>query len=90
MRLGCGALLAAAALIFFGGLRALAVVLAAAAAHEAGHLIALALLGAPAREIRLGLTGAVMEADVSRLGFGAEAVAASLWSAAGLTRWDII
>jgi Zn-dependent protease len=84
VRVGCGALLAAAAVVFFGGLRALAVILAAAAAHEAGHLIALALLGAPAREIRLGALGAVMEADVSRLGFGAEAVAAAAGPAAGI------
>jgi Zn-dependent protease len=84
VHIGCGALLAAAAVVFFGGLRALAVLVAAAAVHEAGHLTALALLGAPAREIRLGALGAVMEADVSRLGFGAEALAAAAGPAAGL------
>ncbi|MCR5648688.1 MAG: hypothetical protein K6F67_04025 [Oscillospiraceae bacterium] len=75
--IGCGALLAAAALVFFGGLRALAVILAAAAVHEAGHLAALRALGAPVLEVRLGLAGAVIETDTSRLGFGAEALAAA-------------
>jgi len=82
--IGCGALLAAAAIIFFGGLRALAVIVAAAAVHEAGHLLALLALGAPILEVRLGLNGAVIEADTSRLGFGAEALAAAAGPAAGL------
>lgn len=84
LRIGCGALLAAAALIFFGGLRSLAVVIAAAAVHEAGHLTALHALGAPVLEIKLGLTGAVISADMSRLGFGAEALAAAAGPASGL------
>ena len=82
--IGCGALLAAAALVFFGGLRALAAVICAAAVHEAGHLAALRALGAPVREVRLCLTGAVIEADASRLGFGSEALAAASGPAAGL------
>ncbi len=81
---GCGALLAAAALVFFGGLRALAVIPAAAAVHEAGHLAALRALGAPVLEVRLDLAGAVIETDTSRLSFCAEALAAASGPAAGL------
>ena len=57
------------------GLRPTALILSAAAVHEAGHFAALHLLGAPVRGVRIGLFGAVMEADRSALGYGAELLA---------------
>ena len=54
------------------GWRPLALLLGAAALHEAGHCLALRLCGVPIRGIRLGVLGAVLEADCSRLSYGRE------------------
>ena len=54
------------------GLRTLGVVLAAAFLHEAGHWLALKALGGRVLGLRIGILGAVMEADCSRLSYGRE------------------
>ena len=57
------------------GWRLLAVVLGAAAVHEAGHCLALRLLGARALSLRIGALGAVLEAESSHLSYGGELAA---------------
>lgn len=53
----------------------LAMVLSAAALHELGHWLALRLCGAEVRSLRIGLLGAVLEADCARLSYGRELAA---------------
>lgn len=52
----------------------LVAVLAAAALHELGHWAALRLLGAEIRGLRIGILGAVLETDSTRLSYGRELV----------------
>ena len=49
------------------GWRLLAVLLSAAVLHEAGHWLALRLLGTRPRGFRLGVCGAVLETDSAAL-----------------------
>lgn len=73
------------------GWRLLAAVLGAAAVHEAGHFLALRLLGTRALGLRIGVLGAVLETENSRLSYGGELAAvlagpgANLLGAAVLT-----
>lgn len=53
----------------------LLVVLSAAAVHEVGHWMLLRLFGAEIRRLRIGILGAVLEADCSRLSYGRELAA---------------
>lgn len=53
----------------------LVTVLGAAAAHEAGHWLALRGFGADIRRLRVGLLGAVLETDCTRLSYGRELAA---------------
>lgn len=50
----------------------LLVILGAAAVHELGHWIMLRLFGAEILGLRIGMLGAVLEADCSRLSYGRE------------------
>lgn len=50
-------------------------VLLCAAVHELGHLAVLRLCGCRVREFRVGILGAVIEADTSRLSYGRELLA---------------
>ena len=84
LEVGCGFLLAAAARVFFGGRETLLCLAAASAVHEAGHLAALRAFGVRAEKIKLGVSGAVIAADTSRLTFAREALAAAAGPAAGL------
>ena len=52
------------AFCYLDGLGLFAPFFLAAALHECGHLLALRLLRAPVRELRLGLTGAVIRAEL--------------------------
>lgn len=61
IRVSAGALLAAAALLFFCEGRVLAALLLAAAVHEAGHLAALRALGGRLAGFRADACGAVLE-----------------------------
>ena len=54
------------------GTAALALTLLAAAAHECGHLAALRLCGCGVRRVQIGILGAEMETERSRLRYGAE------------------
>ena len=57
------------------GWRLLAVLLSAAVLHEAGHWLALRLLGTRPRGFRLGVCGAVLETDSAALSYGGELTA---------------
>lgn len=57
------------------GVPLLGMVLGAAAVHELGHWLALRWLGAEIRSLRVGLLGAVLETDCSRLSYGKELTA---------------
>lgn len=75
MRVSAGFLLLS---LWFGavnGWRMLALVLAAALIHEGGHWLMLKVLGANVLGVRVGLLGAVMEADCRRLSYGRELIA---------------
>lgn len=54
------------------GANLLLMILGAAAAHELGHWIMLRFFGADIRGLRIGMLGAVLEADCSRLSYGKE------------------
>ena len=66
------------------GWRPLAMVLSAAAVHEAGHLLALWALGAPAEGARLTMLGAVLEVRQERLSYGGELASVLAGPAANL------
>lgn len=57
------------------GANLLLMILGAAAAHELGHWIMLRFFGADIRGLRIGMLGAVLEADCSRLSYGKELLA---------------
>lgn len=57
------------------GWQLLAAVLGAAAIHEGGHWLALRLLGAKIRGLRIGVLGAVLETDSRSLSYGGELMA---------------
>lgn len=57
------------------GLQMTLLILAVAALHELGHLLALWLFGAPVKGVQIGVFGAVLEADTSRLSYAKELVA---------------
>lgn len=62
----------------------LLMILCAACIHEAGHLLAVLLCGGTVSEMRIGLTGAVMQYDIpSMAGYGKDAVIAAAGPAAG-------
>ena len=82
------------------GWRLLGTILGAAAVHELGHCLALRCLGASCGRLRLGVLGAVLEADRGHLSYGAELfcimagpganlLCALLLTAAGQGRWDV-
>lgn len=75
VRVSGGFLLLSAWFALESGFRPLALILSAAILHELGHLLVLRLFGAPVRSVRLGTLGAVMEAERSRLSYGAELLA---------------
>lgn len=60
---------------YANGLPLLISVLSAAAAHEAGHLLALYLLGVPVTALRLSAFGAELYAPRGRLSYGGELAA---------------
>ena len=51
------------------------IILLAALVHEMGHLLVLCLTGANISGIRIGMFGAVLDADTSRLSYGKELAA---------------
>lgn len=57
------------------GWRPLALFLSAAALHEAGHLLALFICGAPVRRLKIGALGAVMDVESRQLSYGRESLA---------------
>lgn len=57
---------------YANGWRMLGVVLLAAAVHEAGHCLALRLAGGRVLGMQVGVLGAVLRTDSSRLGYGGE------------------
>lgn len=83
------------------GWRLLVTVLMAAAAHELGHCLALWGLGAPVTGLRIGVLGAVLEADSRSLSYGGELLAvlagpsanllcALLLTGLGGARWSVL
>ena len=82
------------------GWRLLGTILGAAAVHELGHCLALRCLGASCGRLRLGVLGAVLEADRGHLSYGGELLCvlagpganllcALLLAAAGQGCWDV-
>lgn len=82
------------------GWQLLGIILGAAAIHELGHCLALRCLGASWSRVRLGVLGAVLEADRRRLSYGRELLCvlagpganllcALLLAAVGHGRWDV-
>lgn len=74
--------------LWFGavnGWRLLGIVLAAAFVHELGHCLVLVLMGARITGLRLGVLGAVLETDSSRLSYARELLAALAGPGANLT-----
>lgn len=62
----------------------LLVIFCAACIHEAGHLLAILLCGGKMGEVRIGLTGAVIQYDIaSKAGYGKDAIIAAAGPAAG-------
>lgn len=81
------------------GWRPLGNLLGAAAVHELGHCLALRRLGTAWKCLRIGVFGAVLETDDSRLSYGSELICvlagpaanllcAAVCAAAGRGRWD--
>lgn len=75
LRLSPGFCLLAAWFVLANGWRPLAVIAAAAAIHEAGHCLALRLLGVRITGLRVGVFGGALEADTGRLSYGGELMA---------------
>lgn len=78
----------------------LGTILGAAVIHELGHCLALRCLRVPLGRLRLGVLGAVLEADRGHLSYGGELfcvlagpganlLCALLLAAAGQGRWDV-
>ena len=72
MRVSGGFLLLLAWFALESGPKPLLLILFAAAVHELGHFAVLRLWGAPVRRMRIGVLGAVMEAERSTLSYGKE------------------
>ena len=75
-------------LFWFGtvnGWRLLGTILLAAAVHELGHCLVLRLAGARITGLRIGVLGAVLETDSSRLSYARELLAALAGPGANLT-----
>ena len=81
------------------GWRPLGNLLGAAAVHELGHCLALRCLGTAWKSLRIGVFGAVLETNDSRLSYGGELICvlagpaanllcAAVWAAVGRGRWD--
>ena len=83
LRAGAGAFLLVAALFFLGDAWDIAAVLLAVSIHEAGHLLALWLLGLPLRGLRIELRGFCIEYGGS-CGACGHALAAAAGPFAGL------
>ena len=82
------------------GWRLLGTILGAAAIHELGHCLLLRCLGVSWSRLRLGVLGAVLEADQGHLSYGGELLCvlagpganllcALLLAALGQGRWDV-
>lgn len=67
-----GFLLLAAWFALESGWKPLALILSAAVMHELGHFAVLRLWGAPVRGVKIGMLGAVMNAERSALSYGKE------------------
>ena len=72
MRVSGGFLLLLAWFALESGPKPLLLILFAATMHELGHFAVLRLWGAPVGRVRIGLLGAMMEADRSALSYGKE------------------
>ena len=81
------------------GWRPLGNLLGAAAVHELGHCLALRCLGTAWKSLRIGVFGAVLETNDSRLSYGGELICvlagpaanllcAAVCAAVGRGRWD--
>ena len=89
LRVTAGGALLIGALVFLLDGKALAALAAAAAVHEAGHLLALFLLGARFEAVSVRATGPVLHCAEPLT--GAEAAAAALAGpAAGLVFWRVL
>lgn len=75
MELSFGAILLVLWFACVNGWRLTVQILLAALMHELGHLAVLRLFGASVRRFRLGMLGAVLEADTHRLSYGQELAA---------------
>ncbi len=84
VRISGGFAVLAAWFLLANGWKPLVTVLGAAAIHELGHCLALRRLGAAVRGFRLGVLGAVLEADSGRLSYGGELAAVLAGPAANL------
>ncbi len=72
VRVSFGFLLLTAWFALESGLKPLLLILFAATMHELGHFVVLRLWGAPVGQVRIGLLGAMMEANRSGLSYGKE------------------
>lgn len=75
VRISAGFLLLVFWFCAVNGVELLLVILSAAAAHELGHWGMLLCFGVRPRCLRIGILGAVLEADCSRLSYGREMAA---------------
>ena len=75
IRISFGAVLLWAWFTLVNGWQLTGIILLAALAHELGHLFVLCLTGAKVSSLRIGIFGAVLDADTSRLSYGKELAA---------------
>ena len=75
LRISAGFLLLATWFALVNGWELLAMIVSAAVLHELGHLGMLRLLGAGILALRVGILGAVLEADCRNLSYGRELAA---------------
>lgn len=75
LRISVGFLLLVVWFAFVNGWELLAMIVAAAALHELGHLGMLRLLGVRVLALRIGIFGAVLEADCRNLSYSGELAA---------------
>lgn len=75
LQVSAGFVLLTAWFALASGFHALATVLCAAAVHELGHWLLLRAFGAQISGLRIGILGAVLETDSTRLSYGKELAA---------------
>lgn len=84
IRISFGAVLLWAWFTLVNGWQLTGIILLAALVHEMGHLLVLCLAGAKVSGLSIGVFGAVLDADTSRLSYGRELAAVLAGPAANL------